>query len=107
MEVRSKGTWFVTFFSVNSKDVSADGSDFTLPPTSITFQPDDNLLKTVNISIAIDDKVELDEKFELMLTTNDNQVIINDNKMTITIVDNDGRAYLSKSYVMFFCYDSH
>ena len=83
------------FHSVNSRDLSAIiGSDYSVVSSSITFQPSDTLPKTIAISVLNDNKVEMDETFELLLTTTDNQVTINENKMTITIIDNDSMIFI-------------
>jgi hypothetical protein len=46
------------------------------------------------VPITNDNLIEIDEQFILRLSTDDNNVIINDNEMRITIVDNDGTWYI-------------
>ena len=67
-------------------------SDFTAIDTTVTFQPSETT-RTVTVLIDDDNRVENDEIFVLNLSTDDNQVVINDDEIRITISDNDGKQH--------------
>ena len=67
-------------------------SDFTAIDTTVTFQPSETT-RTVAVLIDDDNRVENDEIFILNLSTDDNQVVINDDEIRITISDNDGKQH--------------
>lgn len=83
--------WFL--LRIKSRDITATASvDYTKVDTSLTFLPSDVLPKTQNVFISTDNKIESDETFELLLETSTDQVTVGDNAITITIIDDDGKA---------------
>ena len=77
-------------FRVQSNNLDAiAGEDYDAFNELITFQPSDTE-KSLFITIRQDAKVENNEQFVLILTTDDDGVTIGDNVMTITITDDDG-----------------
>ena len=81
-------------FRVQSINLNAEsGSDYTAVDTEVTFQTFEST-KSVSVPIINDNLIEIDEQFLLRLSTDDNNVIINDNEMRITIIDNDGTWYI-------------
>ena len=84
---------FNSNFRVQSVGLTAQSpSDFTAIDTTVTFQPSETT-KTVAVLIDDDNRVENDEIFILNLSTDDNQVVINDDEIRITISDNDGKQH--------------
>ena len=65
-------------------------NDFTAVNETVIFEISDRI-KTIPVFIHNDYLVEGNEEFILRLTTDDEQVIISQNKMTITIRDDDGK----------------
>ena len=77
-------------FRVQSNNLDAiAGEDYDAVNELITFQPSDTE-KSLFITIRQDAKVENNERFVLILATDDDGVTIGDNLMTITITDDDG-----------------
>ena len=72
--------------------VLAEMSDFaSLVDLPLTFDPGAGILQEcANISITSDEILEEDEAFDVVLTTNDTDVMIRPNSATVTIVDDDG-----------------
>lgn len=82
---------FNSTFRVQSVGLTAQSpSDFTAIDTTVTFQPSETT-RIVTVLIDDDNRIENDEIFVLNLSTDDNQVVINDNEIRITISDNDGK----------------
>ena len=82
---------FNSTFRVQSVGLTAQSpSDFTAIDTTVTFQPSETT-RTVTVLINDDNRIENDEIFVLNLSTDANQVVINDDEIRITISDNDGK----------------
>ncbi|CAB3983870.1 gliding motility-associated C-terminal domain-containing, partial [Paramuricea clavata] len=91
IEIQGARTLPVTV-RVQSIDLNAEsGSDYTAVDTEVTFQTFEST-KSVPVPIINDNLIEIDEQFILRLSTDDNNVTINDNETRITIVDNDVAA---------------
>ncbi|CAB3981091.1 tandem-95 repeat, partial [Paramuricea clavata] len=91
IEIQGARTLPVTV-RVQSINLNAEsGSDYTAVDTEVTFQTSEST-KSVPVLITNDNLIEIDEQFILRLSSDDNNVIINDNEMRITIVDNDVAA---------------
>ena len=64
---------------------------------SIEFKPGDPLEKSFTISITEDSFVEAPEQLEAILTSVDPQAVIgSQGKITVTIIDNDGKERYGK-----------
>ena len=80
----------IYLFRVQSNNLGAiAGEDYDAVNELITFQTSDTE-KSLFITIRQDAKIENNERFVLILTTDDDGVTIGDNVMTITITDDDG-----------------
>ena len=67
----------------------AAGSDYTSVSMMITLsQP----FESVSVPISEDLTVEFNETFSALLTSSHPNVVLGENTVTITIVDNDGEA---------------
>ena len=82
----------------NNLDAIAS-EDYDVVDQTITFQPSETQ-KLLFVNIRTDAKVENNEQFILLLTTDDNGVTIGDNSMTITIRDDDGKYVTSNSQLL-------
>ncbi|XP_028399458.1 uncharacterized protein LOC114522881 [Dendronephthya gigantea] len=91
IEIQGTRTRPVTVSLESFNLLAVAASDFTAVDSTVTFQPSESK-KLVSVFITNDDLIENDETFLLRLSTDDNQVKINDNQMTIKILDNDEAA---------------
>ena len=82
----------------NNLDAIAS-EDYDVVDQMITIQPSETQ-KLLFVNIRADAKVENNEQFILLLTTDDNGVTIEDNSMTITIRDDDGKYVTSNSQLL-------
>ena len=67
--------------------------DYSTVISEVTFQPGETRI-TVPVPISDDDIFEDVEVFRAHLTTTDDNVNIGDSMATVSIVDNDGEAYI-------------
>ena len=67
--------------------------DYSTVISEVTFQPGETRI-TVPVPIIDDDIFEDVEIFRAHLTTTDDNVNISDSMATVSIVDNDGEAYI-------------
>ena len=75
---------------VQSSNLNAfAGEDYDVVDEIMTFQPNDTQ-KSFFVTIHQDARVEDNERFTLLLTTDDDGVTIRYNTTTITITDDDG-----------------
>ena len=75
--------------------ISAEGVDFSLTVTSLTF--DEALTSiTVPVTIAMDDRVEFSEGFQLRITLDDpslaDRVALDPDTADVTIFDSDSKS---------------
>ena len=68
--------------------------DYSLVPENTTFSPGMTGPQCQSISITDDSILENDEVFVVALTTTDQNVILNPNTTSVTILDNDGNVNL-------------
>ena len=66
--------------------------DYSLIPENTTFSPGMTGPQCQSISITDDSILENDEVFVVALTTTDQNVILNPNTTSVTILDNDGNV---------------
>ncbi len=66
------------------------GEDYAMFSTDLTFDPD-NLRRCFTVSVTDDDRHELPESFDIVLTTEDDSVIIDDPTSVFNINDDDGK----------------
>jgi hypothetical protein len=77
--------------SVKSSNLLAFvNEDYNEVDETITFLPSDTQ-KTLFVTIRQDTKIENDETFVLLLSTDADGVVVGDRTMTITIQDDDGK----------------
>ena len=83
---------FFFFFArvVSNNLVATAGEDYVAVDEEITFLPNDTQ-KPLFVTIRPDVKVEADETFVLLLSTDADWVVVGDRVMTVTITDDDGK----------------
>ena len=87
--------------------VLAAGSDYTPINTTLTFTPSDSSEQCEYIIILQDSILEDPENFLVHLATSDEDVKLQYNYSTITILDNDGmKVQRAANQYACFCYSS-
>jgi hypothetical protein len=75
---------------VSNNLLATAGEDYVAVDEQITFLPTDTQ-RSLFVTINTDTKVEANENFVLLLSTDADRVVVGDNVMTITITDDDGK----------------
>ena len=75
-------------------------NDYTSVENVLIFSPGINESCTTVIPIIDDSVLENDEVFSVMISTTDSDVSLDPASANVTIVDNDGKTFFSKSTVI-------
>ena len=88
----SSGKQSLHLFKLQCSPYISHSLDYKLIPENITFSPGMAGPQCQSISITDDSILENDEVFVVALTTTDQNVILNPNTTSVTILDDDGNV---------------
>jgi hypothetical protein len=95
----------LAFFSFNTQFGTAGASDFTEKSQRITFQPGQSGPIAVEIEIEDDTQIESTEAFQVTISDPSYTVGMG-GPATVNILDNDGKALMSRNMRHFFNNDN-
>ena len=83
-------------YSLETNSITAiDGSDYTKPSETITFKPNETMVKNITITIIDETLVENNENFSVILTSRSSPMLVVEDPNTtfVTILNDDGKMF--------------
>ena len=83
-------------YSLETNSITAiDGSDYTKPSETITFKPNETMVKNITINIIDETLVENNETFSVILTSRSSPMLVVEDPNTtfVTILNDDGKMF--------------